>query len=339
MGRGVAESYSYASDKPPPWPSFLSPQQLVPPPPPPNHAPPILPDQRGQVRLAPNHAERRTRQKLVEQVADRPIQLPDDLGKSAISNARRLQRLGWNKFVSEYRGRSSINPSVDKLQHPAAPRLKHIQKHGVPVTLSTAPWSIEQKDAAVQRGCHLSAQQHSSFLRGEMLDMATRQQWVVLPYSAVRDLPNLRVSPPGVVPQRERRPRLIVDYTFSGVNADTVKLAPDSMQFGRSLQRILRTLHLADPRWGPVYLIKVDVADGFYQVWLSFAAALKLGLVLPRHDGDTDHLIAIPLALPMGWMESPLNFALHRKQQLTWLMLPFEPGKFSLHTVMMMWLR
>eukprot|EP00978_Attheya_sp_CCMP212_P040642 scaffold224158_cov51-Attheya_sp.AAC.1 len=98
-----------------------------------------------------------------------------------------------------------------------------------------------------------------------MLDMATRQQWVVLPYSAVRDLPNLRVSPPGVVPQRERRPQLIVDYTFLGVNADTVKLAPDSMQFGRSLQRILHTLHLADPRWVPVYLIKVDVADGFYQ--------------------------------------------------------------------------
>eukprot|EP00978_Attheya_sp_CCMP212_P049485 scaffold670895_cov130-Attheya_sp.AAC.1 len=73
------------------------------------------------------------------------------------------------------------------------------------------------------------------------------------------------------------------------------------MQFGRAFQRILRVLHQADPRWGPVYLIKIDVADGFYQVWLSFSAALKLGLVLPTDSRDEDQLVAIPLSLPMGW--------------------------------------
>jgi hypothetical protein len=33
-----------------------------------------------------------------------------------------------------------------------------------------------------------------------------------MPYKSVRGLTNLRVSPLGVIPQRNRRPRTIVDY-------------------------------------------------------------------------------------------------------------------------------
>eukprot|EP00978_Attheya_sp_CCMP212_P034417 scaffold143976_cov43-Attheya_sp.AAC.2 len=96
--------------------------------------------------------------------------------------------------------------------------------------------------------------------------MVSRGQWMVLPYSAMRDLPDLRISPPGVVPQRDRRPRLTVDDSFSGVNEDTVPLAPkESMQFGSALQRLLHKIFQADPKWGPVFLMKGDIADGFYQ--------------------------------------------------------------------------
>ena len=38
--------------------------------------------------------------------------------------------------------------------------------------------------------------------------------FIILLYSLVRDLPQLRVSLIGCVPQRERRPRMINDYTF-----------------------------------------------------------------------------------------------------------------------------
>ena len=94
--------------------------------------------------------------------------------------------------------------------------------------------------------------------------MLRKGQWMVLPYNAVRNMPNLRLSPIGVVPQRERRPRTIVDYTFFGVNDETLPLtAPESMQFGKTLQRVFQAIVQADPRHGPVHLTKVDVADGF----------------------------------------------------------------------------
>jgi len=42
---------------------------------------------------------------------------------------------------------------------------------------------------------------HIAFLQEEFKDMMSKGQWLVLPYSAVKDLPGLRLSPPGVVPQ------------------------------------------------------------------------------------------------------------------------------------------
>jgi hypothetical protein len=43
---------------------------------------------------------------------------------------------------------------------------------------------------------------------------------VVLPYSVVKDLPTPPLSPVEVVPQRKRRSRPIVDYSFYGINQD-----------------------------------------------------------------------------------------------------------------------
>lgn len=65
--------------------------------------------------------------------------------------------------------------------------------------------------------------------------MIAKDQWVVLPYSIVKTLNNVRISPPGVVPQWGRRPQWIVDYSFFGVNKDTMPLAPlEAMQFGHT---------------------------------------------------------------------------------------------------------
>jgi hypothetical protein len=109
------------------------------------------------------------------------------------------------------------------------------------------------------------SQYEREFVSEEILDFCRQGYWLVLPYAAVAEWPNLRVSPLGVVPQHERRPRLIVDFSFSNVNADTIPLAPkEAIQFGRALQRVLTTIVHADPRYGPVYLSKIDIADGFY---------------------------------------------------------------------------
>ena len=133
--------------------------------------------------------------------------------------------------------------------HPAARLLRHIGKKGVPIALTTPPWDPQRIYAAATRGPHKSAYEFQDFLCNEMVDMILRRQWIVLPYDLVKDLPGLRLSPIGVVPQCDRRPQTIVDYTFYNVNAETCRLAPEeAMRFGRAFQRLLEEIVNADPR-------------------------------------------------------------------------------------------
>ena len=139
--------------------------------------------------------------------------------------------------------------------------------------------------------------------------MIKKNQWIILPYSTAKDIPNLRISPPGVVPQRDRRPRWIGDYSWSAINADTQPLSPNkAMQFGHALDRYLRELLLADPSNGTIYMLKLDIADGFYRLDLAPHDIPKLALAFPSRPGQ-EPLVALPLVLPMGWKNSPPFFS------------------------------
>ena len=211
-------------------------------------------------------------------------------------------------MVEQIRGESNISSGVRNIRHKASRVLQHLRQRGASVWTTTTPWSKQRRDGAVHRGSHKSAHMDREFVFGEMADFCTQGYWAVLPYDVVRLWENLRVSPLGAVPQRDRRPRLIVDYSFSEVNAETVQLAPaEAMQFGRALQRVMMRVVQAEQRYGHVYLAKIDIADGFYRVWLQIADIPKLGVVLPTSLGQP-HLIAFPLTLPMGWVESPPYF-------------------------------
>lgn len=214
----------------------------------------------------------------------------------------------WVTFFQSQRDARGDLGDVSTLNHPARHLLTHYKKRGVPVTMQTKDWSKGQKLAALGRGPHKSASEFVPFLRGEYCDMIRKGHWVLLPAEDVIDIPELRLSPLGVVPQRERRPRTISDYSFFGVNADTVPLAPkEAMQFGKALPRILRQILDANPKFGPVYLSKIDIADGFYRLGLQPKDALRLGVIFPSRPGERQ-LIGIPLVLPMGWSESPPAF-------------------------------
>jgi hypothetical protein len=104
-----------------------------------------------------------------------------------------------------------------------------------------------------------------------------------------------------------------MDYSFTGVNATSVPLAPrHAMQFGTTLQRILQWLCYCNPAFGPPLMAKIDLSDGYYRVPLSPEAALELAVVLPP-DHAGDNLIGIPLSLPMGWAQSPPYFCAFTK--------------------------
>ena len=235
-------------------------------------------------------------------------QLPLELGKYIERDVELLNKLGWKEFVKQRRPDSDLGP-MKQLNHPAKRLLQHYRKHGAPVKFTTKSWSSERVQKSLKRGAHKSCFEHLEFLEEEFIDMINKDQWVILPYSAVKDLPGLRLSPPGVVPQRERRPRWICDYSFYAINLETLPLAAlESMQFGHALDRILRHILLANPELGPVYLMKVDLSDGFYRVDLSIDDAPKLGVVFPTRPNE-EPLVAIPLVLPMGWKNSPPVFS------------------------------
>jgi hypothetical protein len=80
------------------------------------------------------------------------------------------------------------------------------------------------------------------------------------------------------------------------------------MQFGHALDHILREILLANPAFGPVHLLKLDISDGFYRIALNVDDIPKLGVAFPTAD-NADPLVALPLVLPMGWKNSPPIFS------------------------------
>ena len=234
--------------------------------------------------------------------------LPTDLGEYIVRDVKLLKQLGWRRFVRQRRPTSDFS-SLDNVHHPARRLLRFYKHRGAPVKFATPPWTQRQVQRALIRGPHKSSFEYLDFLREEFVDMISKGQWIVLPASVATELPGLRVSPPGVVPQRDRRPRWICDYSWWGVNDDTLPLAAmESMQFGHALDRILREILLSNPAFGPVNLLKLDISDGFYRIDLNVDDIPKLGVAFPTKPGE-DPLVAFPLVLPMGWKNSPPIFS------------------------------
>ena len=108
--------------------------------------------------------------------------------------------------------------------------------------------------------------------------------------------------------QRKRQPHWICDYSYYQINDETVDLFfKESMQFGHALDRILREILLSNPAFGPVNLIKIDIADGFYRLDVNPGDIPKLAVIFPTLPGQPC-MVALPLVLPMGWKNSPPVF-------------------------------
>ena len=224
-------------------------------------------------------------------------ELPKDLGKYIERDAKLLKKFGWTGLVQQRRNRDLSNL---QFEHPAQRLLKHYTHHGALVRFSTAKWSKDRINQAICRGAHRLCNDYLEFLKSEFIEMIKNNQWIILPYSIVQDFPGLRISPPGVIPQRERRPRWICDYSYYGVNQETLDIcATESMQYGHALDRILREILLANPTLGPVHLHKIDLSDGYYRMDVSIKDIPKLGVVFPKLPG-VEPLVSFPLVLPMG---------------------------------------
>ena len=214
----------------------------------------------------------------------------------------------WDAFVNQFRGRSYLSPNLDQVDHPAVDLLRTWRDEGVPAMTSSPPWSLDQLDTCIQRGCHRSATEHADFLREEMSEFIENKFWVVLPYELARELPSLQLSPSAVKDERDRKPRLLSDHSWDwgwpSVNESTLPHAPpESMQFGRALDRVLYQVRHSNPKFGPPRLCKHDIKDGFYRMFLRPEDCPRLALVLPRYENEPQ-LVAIPMSSTMGWGQS-----------------------------------
>ena len=179
-----------------------------------------------------------------------------------------MTRLGWTEFVHWRRGRGDF-ASLSEVEHPALRLLRKYKQRGAPVVLITGEWSEGEHLAALKRGPHKSATEHSPFICKEFASMVEKGRWVVLPYSVAKWLPGFRLSPPGANLERDRRPRWLGNYRYFKNNAETLPVGClSSMHYGRVLDRLLREIVFADLALGPVYLIKADISDGFYCIGL-----------------------------------------------------------------------
>ena len=127
-------------------------------------------------------------------------------------------------------------------------------------------------------------------------------------YSFSQRLPGLRLIPLGIKVDRYYWPHWLGDYIFSKISAETLPLLyVYFIQYGRALERLPREIVFTDTKLGPVYMLKADLYNRFYQIVLRLANTPELVLVfIGTHGGE--YMLSIPLNLPMGWKNSPPLF-------------------------------
>ena len=114
--------------------------------------------------------------------------------------------------------------------------------------------------------------------------------------------------PPGVKVEQDKTIHWHGDYSYFKTNAKTLPVACLSvMQYGWVLDRLLHEIVFAEPALGYVYLLKADVSNGFYPIWLRPDDVPKLDLIFPN-GADEEPMVATPLALLMSWKNSPPLF-------------------------------
>lgn len=131
----------------------------------------------------------------------------ETLGKWAADANKKLDSVGWEELVRSARGTSQLLAGVKWLPLKAGRLLDLLRRKGATVPMRTAPWTHEHILVAAKRGSHKSARDHTEFVCEELVDFCRQGYWTVLPLSStVEHWSELRLSPLGVVPQRERRP-------------------------------------------------------------------------------------------------------------------------------------
>jgi hypothetical protein len=221
--------------------------------------------------------------------------------------------------------RSLLKPQQRAAGHPFFPTLHEWATEGVPVDCGPA-WSWDSIQAAIARGPHRSAMDEESMalVHEDIQYQVDAGFCKVVTWAEVQRLrpKNLKISPIAVVPQRDRRGRIILDLSFpvypqdkkdrqplqAGVNETTTKLAPQEpvQEIGQVFRRLLDLINGAEAG-EVVMLAKIDLSDGFWRMIVQEDQQWNFAYVMPDPPGHPVRIV-VPSALQMGWAESPAYF-------------------------------
>jgi hypothetical protein len=224
--------------------------------------------------------------------------------------------------------RSLMHPSpLVELVHPFGAELKNWSA-GIQVDCGK-DWTREAILEALERGPHPSAMTEDSYaLFNDDIAYQVEAGFsrVVLASDLMTNPPkNLKISPVAVVPQTNRRGRIILDLSFPvrkkeakrrkmgpvlapSVNETTVATAPSLpvRLIGKILSELMEFMATA-PDDADVLFSKIDLSDGFWRMIVQPDDVYNFCYVLPQPPGKPMRIV-IPSALQMGWQESPGYF-------------------------------
>ena len=220
--------------------------------------------------------------------------------------------------------------NVDDLEHllhlhPRWTKLKNLLQNG-------SNWSLEKTseellkddlDFAIKRGNHKSAELHADTL-SIALSKEIKKGWeLILPIEKVMEIPNLILSPMGVVEQMgvtedgsfALKHRVTHDLSFPGkvsgqsINSRVIEENLEPCMFGYTLLRIIhRIVHLRQIHPDKIIWIrKEDVKSAYRRVHLNASTALKTAVQM-KIEGVLYLLIS--LRLPFGGSPCPSEFCL-----------------------------
>ena len=122
---------------------------------------------------------------------------------------------------------------------------------------------------AIRYGAHSSAIKETTFSVTDLLEQALAVHIALFTLQAVRHLPRIFISPLAAIPQRGRKPRLVYDFSWSGLNEAVTQVAhKEAMHFRKSIYRLIDCILAAPPKLGPTFLNKVDLADAYMRIWV-----------------------------------------------------------------------
>ena len=77
---------------------------------------------------------------------------------------------------------------------------------------------------------------------------------MVLPYSVAKDVLGMTLIPQGVKEEKDCRPRWIGNYSYYNTNIESLPIAAlPTIQYGRTFDRLIREVVIADPALGTIY--------------------------------------------------------------------------------------